>query len=70
MAHMSKEHSLGERIRRARLARGLTARELARKAKVDVVTLYRIERGTCKPRPTTHRKIAEALDKTPKLPEI
>lgn len=67
---MAKDKSLGDRIRRARLDRGLTARELAKKAKVDVVTLYRIERGVCKPRPTTHRKIVEALDKTPKLPEI
>lgn len=67
---MAKEQSLGEKIRRARLARGLTARELAKKAKVDVVTLYRIERGACAPRLTTHRRIVEALDKTPKLPEI
>ena len=67
---MAKEQSLGERIRKARLARGLTARELAKKAKVDAGTLYRIERGTCNPRPTTHRKIVQALDKIPKLPEV
>jgi len=67
---MSKEQPLGERIRRARLARGLTARELAKAAKVDVGTLYRIERGSCNPRPTTHRKIIQALDKIPKLPEV
>ena len=67
---MAKDRNLGERIRRARLERGLTARELAKKAKVDVITIYRIERGESSPRPTTHRTIAEALKKTSKLPEF
>lgn len=66
---MPKEMPWGERIRRGRLDRGLTARELAKKAKVDPGTIYRIEAGR-KPFPTTLRKILQALEKTPKLPEI
>lgn len=57
----------GERIRRGRLERSLTAEELAKKAKVSVSTIYGIEAGKRKPRPTTLRKVVEALKKFPKL---
>jgi len=71
MAHSRPETPpWGERIRRARLARGLTAGELAKKAKVDRSTVYGIERGKRTAHPPTLRKILEALEKTPKLPEI
>lgn len=67
---MSKATPWGERIRRGRLDRGLTAGELAKKAKVDRSTIYGIEGGKRNPHPTTLRRILQALDKTPKLPEI
>lgn len=67
---MPKQDSWGEKIRRARLARGLTAGELAKKAKVDRTTIYGIESGRRNPHPPTLRRILQALDKTPKLPEI
>ncbi len=67
---MSKPGPWGERIRRGRLGRGLTAGELAKKAKVDRSTIYGIENGRRNPHPTTLRKILQALERTPKLPEI
>jgi transcriptional regulator with XRE-family HTH domain len=67
---MAKVESWGERIRKARLARGLPADELAKKAKVARTTIYGIENGHRQPRPTTLRKILTALERTPKLPEI
>ena len=60
----------GERIRRGRLERGLTAGDLAKKAHVSISTIYGIEGGQRNPRPGNLRKILEALQKTPKLPEI
>lgn len=60
----------GERIRRGRLERGVTAEELAKKAKVSVSTIYGIETGKRTPRPTTLRKVLETLQRIPKLPEI
>ena len=65
-----KEPSWGERIRRARLERGLAVLELAKSAGVDRVTIYRIESGESHPRGATVRKILLALEKAPKLPEI
>jgi transcriptional regulator with XRE-family HTH domain len=67
---MAKGESWGERIRRARLERGLPAEELAKKAGVARATIYGIESGHRKPRPTTLRKVLQALEKIPKLPEI
>ena len=67
---MPKGEAWGERIRKGRLARGLTAEELAKKAKVDRSTIYRIERQKTAPHPTTLRRILEALEKAPKLPDI
>jgi DNA-binding XRE family transcriptional regulator len=48
----------------------MPADELAKKAKVARTTIYGIESGHRRPRPTTLRKILQALKKTPKLPEI
>jgi transcriptional regulator with XRE-family HTH domain len=67
---MAKAESWGVRIRKARLDRGMPADELAKKAKVARTTIYGIESGHRQPRPTTLRKILQALEKTPKLPEI
>lgn len=67
---MAKPQSWGEKIRRGRLERGMTADELAKKAKVARTTIYGIESGKRNPRPGNLRRILEALQKTPKLPEI
>jgi len=58
--------TIGGRLRRARLSRGLTQDELAELSGVPVVTISRIENnryGT--PRPPTVRKLATALGVTP-----
>lgn len=67
---MAKAEPWGVRIRKARLERGLSAVELAKKAKVARTTILGIESGRRLARPTTLRKILLALEKTPKLPEI
>lgn len=48
----------------------MPAEELAKKAKVARTTIYGIEAGQRQARPSTLRKILQALEKTPKLPEI
>ena len=54
---------LGERVRAARLARGWTQQQLARRAGLSQGGVSQIERGR---RPTPHRRtlarLAEALD--------
>ena len=67
---MAKAENWGEKIRRGRLERGMTAQDLAKKAKLARTTIYGIESGRRKPRPGNLRRILEALQKTPKLPEI
>lgn len=44
--------------------------DLAKKAGVDVATLYRLESGERKPRAATVARLIRALSKIPKLPEI
>jgi transcriptional regulator with XRE-family HTH domain len=46
----------------ARLRRGLSQMALAQKAGVTVVTIWRIEHGHQRPRPSTRLAIATALD--------
>lgn len=68
---MPKEPPIGERIRKARLARGISVEQLADRAKVNPVTIYRIEKGERKnPHTATVSKLIRALAKAPKLPEI
>jgi transcriptional regulator with XRE-family HTH domain len=43
----------------------LSRKELARKSKVDESTIYRAERGQTKLRPSTVRKLAQALGVSP-----
>ncbi|MDP9357291.1 MAG: helix-turn-helix domain-containing protein, partial [Chloroflexota bacterium] len=55
-----------ETLRRERMRRALTQKELAAQAGVSYVTLSRMENGSGGPvRPPTLRKIAEALDLAP-----
>jgi len=59
----------GEKIKAARLARGLSIQELAKKAGVSRASLYRIESGA-KPQAATYRKLAKALSSIKPLPEF
>jgi predicted transcriptional regulator len=58
------------KIAKARKERGLSMQELARKAKVSPATIHNLETGKFHPRGATLRKILEALQKSPKLPEL
>jgi hypothetical protein len=58
------------RIRKAREARGLSRQELADKAGVALRTVFNLESGERQPRGKTLRKLLEALERTPKLPEV
>ncbi len=56
---------VGDKIRRLRDARALTQQELAARAGITVAALSRIERNNAEPRPTTRRKLAQALGVDP-----
>jgi transcriptional regulator with XRE-family HTH domain len=51
-----------QQIRRTRV---LSRKELAQRSAVDESTIYRAERGQTKLRPSTVRKLAQALDVPP-----
>lgn len=68
MAKRAKE--IGLKISKARQERGLSVQDLAKKAEVDPVTIYRLESGERKPRAATLARVVRALAKIPKLPEI
>lgn len=68
---MAKELPIGERIRKARLERGLSVEKLAKKASVNPVTIYRIEKGERKnPHTATVSKLIRVLAKAPLLPKL
>ena len=56
---------VGDMVKRLRDERALTQEELANKAGLTVAALSRIERNNAEPRPTTRRKLAEALGVDP-----
>ena len=57
-----------ETLRRERLRRALTQKELAAKAGVSYVTISRMENGSAGPvKPPTLRKLADALGVAPDL---
>lgn len=55
----------GSKLKRWRLARTMTVRELAQKSGVNHSAISEIERGKRTPHPSTIRKLAEALDVEP-----
>jgi transcriptional regulator with XRE-family HTH domain len=57
-----KDLGLAAIIRRARVKRGETQEDVARRAGLTVAAYARIERGTSDPKWTTVRAIAEALE--------
>ena len=65
---MHDPKSVGERLHIARRRRALTQRELAELSNVGKPTISRIERGDFEesPRPTTVRKLADALNVEPR----
>ena len=55
------KRSIGRSIRRGRLKRGWNQAELARRAKVRIETISRLERGVNSPTVRTVEKIEKAL---------
>jgi transcriptional regulator with XRE-family HTH domain len=58
----SVDQALGVKVRRARVKRGETQEDVARRAGLTVAAYARIERGSADPKWTTVTSIAEALD--------
>jgi transcriptional regulator with XRE-family HTH domain len=56
------DQTLGLTLRRARVKRGETQEEVARRAGLTIAAYARIERGMADPKWTTVKSIAEALD--------
>jgi transcriptional regulator with XRE-family HTH domain len=54
--------AIGDRLREERLRNGWSQKDLARESKTNVDTISGIETGQHEPRPSTLRKLAEALD--------
>lgn len=54
-----------EKVRHARLARGLTLRQLATIAEVSKASIQAIEAGVTRPWPATASKLARALELDP-----
>lgn len=60
--HENKAYRLGKYIKDTRINRGITGRELARRASVDTAYIVRLERGEYRqPRPETLKNIAAVL---------
>jgi transcriptional regulator with XRE-family HTH domain/quercetin dioxygenase-like cupin family protein len=59
--HVDVERTLGERIRDARMARGLGVRELARLTECSASLVSQIERGRANPSVSTLYSLADAL---------
>jgi DNA-binding XRE family transcriptional regulator len=58
------------KVKRLRVERGLSQRELGTKSGVSHVTIARLETGDQIPRGATLRKLLETIEKIPKLPNI
>ena len=53
------------KLKQLRESRALSQSDLAERSGVHAITIYRAERGKTKMRPSTIRKLAEALDVSP-----
>lgn len=58
--------TVGNRLRRSREQQVLTQEDLAVRSGVTGITISRIENGHHTPRPSTARKLAQALDVNPR----
>lgn len=56
---------IGDKLKRARIQNALTQQQLADKAGLTTASAARIERNETEPRPTTLRKLADALGVEP-----
>ena len=56
---------MNENLKRIREMRALSRKDLAGQSDVDESTVYRAEHGQTKLRPSTVRKLAQALDVPP-----
>jgi transcriptional regulator with XRE-family HTH domain len=59
---MPASMSLGEMLRQARAAKGLTIQQLADKARLDIATISLLERKPRDPKISSLRKLADALE--------
>ena len=61
---MTEPQSVGQKIRMLRRRRLMSAKDLAARSGISVVTISNIERDKLQtePRPSTLRKLADALD--------
>lgn len=57
---------VGEKLKRLRTLNALTQAELAQRAGLTTAAVARIERDEAEPRPSTLRKLAEALNVQPR----
>lgn len=57
--------TIGERVKRARMARALTQAELAESAGIEEATISRIESNKSTPRQSTIKKLALVLQADP-----
>lgn len=57
----------GKKILKARMERGLSREQLAKRAGIAIRTLYNLEHGKRTPHGNTLRKLNAALAKVPKL---
>ena len=65
MATMEAVVFIGEQLKDMRVRRAMSQDDLAEKAGVGLNTVNRLERNRTEPRPSTLRKLAEALDVDP-----
>ena len=65
MATMLVMVKIGDRLKDLRIERALTQEELATKAGMGKNTVNRMERNITEPRPSTLRKLAQALEVSP-----
>ena len=56
---------IGEQLKRLRLRNALTQRQLAEQAGLTLRSVNQLETNKTEPRPTTLRKLADALGATP-----
>lgn len=59
------DNPVGRRIRTQRLAQGVSQRELAKRAGIDIKTLNSIEKGNRSPADTSLSKVEAALKRGP-----
>lgn len=65
MATMPVMVKIGDKLKELRIERALTQEELGKKAGIGKNTVNRLEQDKTDPRPSTLRKLAQALEVSP-----